>query len=190
MNYDDAFFHRMMDIIEEEIVPQTLRGVKMGSKVFGAALIKKKDLSLVVASTNHESSSPLWHGEVFAIKEFYELQRRPEPSECLMLATHQPCCMCASAIAWGGFPEVWYLFGYQQTGADFNIPHDQKMIREIFGAVEPNPDNSYYQMRALTELIPELSDMAKGQRRYESIRNEYAQLSEIYQNSEKVMALS
>ena len=56
MNRDDAFFHRMMDIIEEDIIPQTLRGVKMGAKVFGAALIRRKDLGLVVASTNHESS--------------------------------------------------------------------------------------------------------------------------------------
>ena len=190
MKYDDDFFHRMMDIIETDIIPQTLRGVKMGAKVFGAALIKRKDLSLVVASTNHEASSPLWHGEVYAIKEFYELQRHPEPSECLMLATHQPCCMCASAIAWGGFPEVWYLFGYEQTGADFNIPHDQKMIRELFGSVEPNPDNSYYKMRSLVSLIDELADPAKARARYQAVSARYAELSEIYQNAEKVMALS
>lgn len=190
MKYDDGFFHRMMDIIEEDIIPQTLRGVKMGSKVFGAALVKRKDLSLVVASTNHESSSPLWHGEVYAIREFYELQRRPEPGDCLMLATHQPCCMCASAIAWGGFPEVWYLFGYEQTGADFNIPHDQKMIRDIFGSTEPNPDNSYYRMRSLVDLIPSLADEAKARERYERVRGQYAELSAIYQNAEKVMALS
>ena len=190
MKYDDAFFHRMMDIIEGDIIPQTLRGVKMGAKVFGAALIGRKELNLVVASTNHEASSPLWHGEVYAIKEFYELQRRPEPSECLMLATHQPCCMCASAIAWAGFPEVWYLFGYEQTGADFNIPHDQKMIRDIFGSAEPNPDNSYYKMRSLVKLIDELADPAKARARHQAVSARYAELSEIYQNAEKVMALS
>ncbi len=190
MKYDDAFFHRLMDIVEEDIVPQTLRGVKMGAKVFGAALITRKRLGLVVAATNHEASSPLWHGEVQAIKEFYELQRHPEPGECLMLATHQPCCMCASAIAWGGFPEVWYIFGYEQTGADFNIPHDQKMIRELFGAAAPNPDNAYYTMRSLVDLIPSLSDHGRARARYEKLRATYAELSAIYQNSEKVMALS
>ena len=190
MKYDDAFFHRLMDIVENDIVPQTLRGVKMGAKVFGAALLKRKDLSLVVASTNHESSSPLWHGEVFAIKEFYELQNHPAPEDCMMLATHQPCCMCASAIAWSGFPEVWYLFGYEQTSADFNIPHDQKMIRDLFNAAEPNPDNSYYTMRSMVELIDGLADPAKARARYEAARERYAQLSEIYQNGEKVMALS
>lgn len=190
MKYDDDFFNRLMDVVEQDIVPLTLRGVKMGSKVFGAALLKRKDLSLVVASVNHESSSPLWHGEVYAIKEFYELQNHPEPGECLMLATHQPCCMCASAIAWAGFPEVWHLFGYEQTSEDFNIPHDQRMIQDIFKTAEPNPDNQYYKMRSLTALMPELSDPGRARRRYEAVRAKYAELSEIYQNAEKVMALS
>jgi len=190
MKYDDVFFNRMMDVVEQDIVPLTLRGVKMGAKVFGAALLKRKDLGLVVASTNHESSSPLWHGEVFAIKEFYELQTHPAPDECMMLATHQPCCMCASAIAWAGFPEVWYVFGYEQTNEDFNIPHDQRMIQDIFKTAEPNPDNRYYKMRSLVALIPELAEPEKARKRYEAIRAKYAELSQIYQNAEKVMALS
>lgn len=189
MKHDDAFFHRMLDIVEADIVPQTDRGVRMGSKVFGAALMRREDLSLVVASTNHEASSPLWHGEVYAIKEFYELQKKPKPGDCMMLATHQPCCMCASAIAWGGFPEVWYLFGYEQTGADFNIPHDQKMIRDIFGTTEPNPNNSYYTMRSLTDLVPDLQDQDKAKARLDAIRKRYAELSNTYQSGEKVMAL-
>ena len=190
MHYDDAFFHGLLDIVEQDIVPQTLRGVKMGAKVFGAAIARRDDAGLVVASTNHEASSPLWHGEVYAIKEFYELQNHPRPNDCLMLATHQPCCMCASAIAWAGIPEVWYLFGYEQTGADFNIPHDQKMIRDIFGTTEPNPDNSYYKMRSLMGLLPQLTDPERARMRYESIRKRYAELSNIYQSGDKVMALS
>lgn len=190
MEYNDVFFHRMLDCVESDIVPQTLRGVKMGAKVFGAALLRRDDLGLVVASTNHEASSPLWHGEVYAIKEFYELQAHPKPGDCMMLATHQPCCMCASAIAWGGFPEVWYLFGYEQTGADFNIPHDQKMIRDIFGTTEPKPDNSYYTMRSLMSLVPKLDDPKRATERYEALRRRYAELSDIYQKGAKVMALS
>ena len=190
MEYDDSFFHRMFDIAENDIIPQTLRGVKMGSKVFGAALLDRTNLDLVVASTNHERSSPLWHGEVYAIKEFYEMQNHPKPDTCMMFATHQPCCMCASAIAWGGFPEVWYLFGYDKTGADFNIPHDQRLIRELFNTKEPNPDSSYYKMRSLVDLIPTLKDPARATARYEAIQQRYAELSAIDQAGEKTMALS
>ncbi|MCC8116497.1 MAG: hypothetical protein LIP18_04995 [Planctomycetes bacterium] len=111
MPYDDAFFNAMCDTVQNDIIPLTRRGVKMGAKVFGAALLDRDSHHLVVASTNHEASSPLWHGEVYAIKEFYELQNHPNPQTCMMLATHQPCCMCAPALAWGGFREVWYILG-------------------------------------------------------------------------------
>lgn len=39
-------------------------GVKKGNKVFGAAILKRSDLSLVVVGTNTETECPLWHGEV------------------------------------------------------------------------------------------------------------------------------
>ena len=35
-----------------------------GNKVFGAAILKLSDLSLVCVGTNTEVESPLWHGEV------------------------------------------------------------------------------------------------------------------------------
>lgn len=38
--------------------------VKKGNKVFGAAILKLSDLSLVAVGTNTEIECPLWHGEV------------------------------------------------------------------------------------------------------------------------------
>lgn len=38
--------------------------VKKGNKVFGAAILKLSDLSLVAVGTNKEIECPLWHGEV------------------------------------------------------------------------------------------------------------------------------
>ena len=186
----EKLFNRLMDVIEYDVAPLTRKRVAIGCKVFGAAVLRKDDLSLVLAETNMEAFSPLWHGEVYAIKQFWELQGHPDPKDCIFIATHQPCCMCASAIAWSGFPELFYLFGYENTSKDFHIPHDQKMIRELFGATEPRPDNAYYQMRSLTGLMPGLADPGRARARYEALRARYAELSEIYQNSEKVMALS
>ena len=126
-------YNRLCDIIETNILPLTSQMTLVGNKVFGAAVLLKKDLSLVLASTNHEAFSPLWHGEVYCIKQFFEKQGHPEPKDCIFLATHEPCCMCTSSIAWSGFDEVYYLFGYESTEDEFNIPHDQKMIKDIFG---------------------------------------------------------
>ena len=124
-------FDRLCDVIERDIVPKTRMEVATGSKVFGAAVLRKADLSLVLAETNHEAYSPLWHGEVYTIKMFYEKQGHPDAADCIFLSTHQPCCMCASALARAGFREIYYLFGYDHTEADFNIPHDRRRFLRV-----------------------------------------------------------
>lgn len=181
--------NRLLDVIERDVVPLTERGVAIGSKVFGAAILRRRDLSLVVAGTNHEALSPLWHGEVWTIKTFYELQGHPDPSECLFLSTHQPCCLCASALAWSGFREVVYLFGYESTEADFNIPHDRRTIRELFGCDEPRPKNAYFSWFSLTAEIASLEPEAPERIRFSALRETYARLSDVYQAGSKTMIL-
>ena len=65
----------LLETINSAIIPRTRAGVAAGNKIFGAALLRKADLSLVLAETNNEIENPLWHGEVHAIKRFYELPR-------------------------------------------------------------------------------------------------------------------
>ena len=55
---------RCLDVIEHDVVPLTRVGVAVGNKVFGAAILRKSDLSLVVAGTNAETENPLYHGEI------------------------------------------------------------------------------------------------------------------------------
>ena len=50
---------RLLDVIDSDILPLTERGVAAGNKVFGAALLRKSDLSLVLAGTNDETDNPL-----------------------------------------------------------------------------------------------------------------------------------
>ncbi|MCC8116496.1 MAG: hypothetical protein LIP18_04990 [Planctomycetes bacterium] len=64
------------------------------------------------------------------------------------------------------------------------------MIRDIFGATEPKPDNSYYTMRSLESIVPNLADPDAARQRLADIRAAYAELSAIYQAGEKTMALS
>ena len=72
-----ALVTRLLDVIETDIAARTRQGVAGGNKLFGAAILRKSDLSLVIAETNNETENPLWHGEMHAIKRFYELPRRP-----------------------------------------------------------------------------------------------------------------
>ena len=48
---------RILAVIEGDIVPLTRAGVTIGDKVFGAAILRKDDLSLVVAASNHETEA-------------------------------------------------------------------------------------------------------------------------------------
>src|SRR6188768_1289308 len=89
---------RLLEVIEHDIVPKTGATVAAGNKLFGAAILKKSDLSLVVADTNAETENPLFHGEISTLNAFYRLPAadRPATRECLFLSTHEPCSLCLS----------------------------------------------------------------------------------------------
>ena len=59
--------------------------------------------------------------------------------------------MCASAIAWAGFREVWMLYGYEAVKEGFDMPVDLTMYREIFGADGPRAENAFYTLRCLRD---------------------------------------
>jgi len=67
----------LLNVIEYDILPLTQKGVAAGNKIFGAAILHKKDYSTVIAETNNELENPLWHGEMHALKRFYELAQPP-----------------------------------------------------------------------------------------------------------------
>ncbi len=178
---------RLLQVIEDDILPLTQRGVAEGNKVFGAAILRKDDLGLVVAGTNHETLNPLWHGEVYTLNLFYELPGRPATADLIFLATHEPCTLCMSAITWAGFDNFYYLFSHQESRDSFDIPHDLRILHEVFG-LEPGGyrhRNAYWTAYAIPELMagepqPLRDELDERQRR---IRARYGALSQEYQDS-------
>ncbi len=187
MNDSAGLVTRLLDVIENDIVPLTRDKVADGNKVFGAAVLRKADFSIVVAETNFETENPLWHGEVHALKKFYEIpaDKRPATSECLFLATHEPCSLCLSAITWTGFDNFYYLFGYTDTADIFNIPHDLRILDEVFnvhnGAYARQ--NYYWKSHAIGDLVDPLPDPAKTVLldRIKVLEDIYRILSDTYQ---------
>ena len=88
---------RLLQVIEEDILPKTRQGVERGNKVFGAALLDG-DFNLILAETNDETNNPLFHGEIKLINEWSKITpatcRGPKAQESIFLSTHEPCCMC------------------------------------------------------------------------------------------------
>ncbi|SHJ39508.1 tRNA(Arg) A34 adenosine deaminase TadA [Aureimonas altamirensis DSM 21988] len=180
---------RLFDVIEQDIVPRTRAGVAAGNKVFGAAILRKDDLSVVVAETNNELENPLWHGEMHALKRFYEMRKedRPDTRDCVFLSTHEPCTLCLSAITWAGFDNFSYFFSHEDSRDAFAIPHDLAILKEVFG-LEPGGyrrTNAYWTSTALAGAVEAAPDGARPRlrARADAIRSAYDGLSGTYQAS-------
>ena len=174
---------RLIEVMEQDILPTTREGVAAGNKIFGAAILRKSDGSLVLAGTNNETENPLWHGEVHTLKKFYEMASPPDTRELVFLSTHEPCSMCLSAITWAGFDNFWYFFSHEDSRDAFAIPHDLKILKEVF-RLDPGgyaKENAFWTARSLPEAVAASGD-AELLAREAAIRAEYDRLSAIYQS--------
>ena len=184
---DRTLASRFLDVIEHDIVSLTRAGVARGDKVFGGAILRKADLSLVIAATNRETENPLFHGEISTLNAFFALSgsARPAPEECLFLSTHEPCSLCLSAITWAGFDNFFYLFPYEDTRDAFNIPHDLRILSEVFRIENGDyaRENAFWRSRSVDDLIGGGSDDLRG--RITRVRALYDEVSSVYQASKE-----
>ena len=187
----EILLHKFSDIFKNNILPLTAKGVDIGNKIFGAAILNKNDYSLIVAETNNETENPIWHGEIHTLKKFYELDSKIRPSEknCIFLSSHEPCSLCLSAITFSGFNNFYYLFPYESTSNKFNIPHDLNILKEIFNIEDGKyiKENSYWKSYNINTLIDELksSDKNKLTVSFNEIKEKYIDLSKKYQSSKE-----
>ena len=175
--------------MENDIVPLTREGVVTGNKIFGAAILLKKDLSLVLAGTNNELANPLYHGEVHTLELLYQRpkEERPNPKDCIFFATHEPCTLCLSAITWAGYDNFYYLFSHEDSRDDFHIGHDLRILKEVF-RLDPGGyarQNDYWTAYRIANLIAEFGEAEQSgfNQRIEGLKETYAELSDIYQAS-------
>ncbi len=175
---------RLLDVIDLDVLPLTEAGVAAGNKVFGAAILRKSDLSLVLAGTNDETTNPLWHGEVHTLTQFYALPEHPPTSDLLFISTHEPCTMCMSAITWAGFDNFYYFFSHEDSRDSFAIPHDLRILREVFG-LEPGGyrrANAFWTAYSIPALV-DAQDDPELRAQQARITERYAALSQQYQDT-------
>ena len=188
---NEMLLDKFVDIFKNNILPLTIKGVDAGNKIFGAAIINKEDYSMVIAGSNNETENPIWHGEIYTLKKFYELDNkiRPKEKNCIFLSSHEPCSLCLSAITFSGFNNFYYLFPYESTSDEFKIPHDLNVLKEVFNISDGKyiKENSYWKSYNINNLIDELKNSNKKKilNSFNEIKKIYIDLSKKYQSSKE-----
>lgn len=142
---------RILQAIKNDLIPVTKSGVDAGNHVFGGVILDTKTLKTVVAGSNNRQHNPIYHGEIDTIQRFFSIKEHPAPEDCIFVASHDPCPMCISAIAWSGFKEIWVLFDYEDVSKNFDMPVDLIMYREIFNTNGAKPENMFFKKYSIRQ---------------------------------------
>ena len=179
-------FNNILDVFIDKLIPETKIAVEKGNKIFGAFIINKLDLNLVVTGTNNEIVNPLYHGEISTIFNFFKLNSL-NPKNYYFISSHEPCTLCLSAITWSGFDNFYYFFPYEETESNFNIPHDLNIFKEVFNIHrgEYNKKNHYWESHSIIKKIKEIAteDNSILFKKIHEIQLKYQELSDKYQET-------
>ncbi|GAC1045484.1 deaminase [Rhizobium sp. No.120] len=192
---ENLLLNALLAALEDHVLPLTQQGVSRGNKIFGAALLRKDDYSVVLAETNNEMESPLWHGEIHALKRFSEqpAAERPSPKDLIFLSTHEPCPMCLSAITWAGFDNFYSFFTHEDSRDAFSIPHDLKILKEVFGLApgQYRRQNAFWHSRFIRDMIAVSDETMRShfEERASAIADKYVSLSALCQQGKHQNAI-
>ena len=103
-----------MNITEPEIfmllaIEEAMMSLREGNCGFGAVIAKNNELIAKAHDTERTNGDSTAHAEMTVIRSASDKLGR-DLSGCVLIATHEPCPMCATAVIWSGITEI--AFGY------------------------------------------------------------------------------
>lgn len=103
MNLD----HYMRIAIEE-----AKTSLREGNNGFGSVIIK--DGKIIIRDRENTENDSTSHAEMNAIREASKIIGK-KLTGCILISTHEPCPMCASAIIWAGITEIAYGYSIDEA---------------------------------------------------------------------------
>ena len=89
----------------------SLRG---GNHGFGAVIVKNNELIAKGHDMETTTGDPTAHAEMTAIRSASSKLGR-NLTGCVMISTHEPCPMCATAVIWSGITEIAYGYSIKEA---------------------------------------------------------------------------
>jgi tRNA(adenine34) deaminase len=90
-------------------IEEAMMSLREGNCGFGAVIAKNNELIARAHDSERTNGDSTAHAEMTVIRSASSKLGR-DLSGCVMIATHEPCPMCATAIIWSGITEI--AFGY------------------------------------------------------------------------------
>jgi tRNA(Arg) A34 adenosine deaminase TadA len=143
----------LLGVVRDEILPLAESESARGNAPSGSAILRSDTLTSVMVGADNRDKNPLFHGDIDAINRFFKLPVHPPTEDLIFLATHDPCPMCAAAIAWAGFKEVWALFDYEEAEQGGMMKIALEMYRELFGVDGIRHENGFFRLHSIRKVI-------------------------------------
>ncbi|MDR0615463.1 MAG: nucleoside deaminase [Synergistaceae bacterium] len=166
----------LLEVVRDEILPLTESESARGNASSGSAILRPDTLTSVMVGADNRLQNPLFHGDIDAINRFFKLPVHPPAEELIFLATHDPCPMCASAIAWAGFKELWVLFDSDKIEPAGSMQTSTAMYRNMFGTEGIRQENSFFVRHSIWKTVAASADRDELQALFDEIERRYASL--------------
>lgn len=107
---DQARLEKWMRLAVEE----ARVSLREGNSGFGALVVREGEILALAHDTDATDHDPTAHAELKAIRAAAK-RLGGALSGCLLVATHEPCPMCAAAALWAGIREIAYGFSIREA---------------------------------------------------------------------------
>jgi tRNA(adenine34) deaminase len=95
-------------------IAEAMVSLKEGNSGFGAVIVQDDTVIARAHDTDTTANDPIAHAELNVIRKAAE-KTKSVLKGCLLVATHEPCSMCATAIVWSGITKLAYGFSIQES---------------------------------------------------------------------------